>query len=112
MKVMVLSILVAAALVTASASGMAAAEGAAASNGATSVAEMMQRKQDRQLRAQLVTEGRSNKVRQMDESDAIHMREKQEYRYAKVNEVLGRTGNVGGPDRGPLLDECDPVKLR
>lgn len=112
MKTTIQSILVAAALVTASASGMAAAEEVTANNGATSVAEMMQRKQERQSRALLGTEGRWNQVRQLDEDNASRMREQQENRYTKVNEMLGRSGSGEGPDRGLLLNECAPDKLR
>jgi hypothetical protein len=111
MKTTIQSILVAAALVTASASVMAAAEGVAANNGATSVVEMMQRKQEHQLRARLVAEGRWDQVRQLDDDHAKRTGEEQETRYKKVNEGLGRSANVEGPDQSPLLNECDPGKL-
>jgi hypothetical protein len=96
MKTTIQSMLVAVALVTASASGMAPAAEVAANNGATSVAEMMQKKQERHLRAQLVTESRPNPVRQLDEGNTTRKREKQENRYTKINKELGRRGNAEG----------------
>lgn len=111
MKATIPAILVAAALVMASAPAMAAAEKAAANDGATSVAEMMQRMQERQLRARLVKEGRWAQVRELDEDIAKRMREKQDAQYAKVNEDLDRNGNVEGAGQGALLNECGPDEL-
>jgi hypothetical protein len=105
MKTTIQLLLIAAALAMASASGIAATEAVGANNGATSVAEMMQRKQDHQLRAQLVTEGRGNEVWQLDEDNARRMREKTEDRYTTVNKVLSRSSNVEGPDRVTPLNE-------
>jgi hypothetical protein len=103
MKTTIHLMLIAAALVMAPASGMA--EAAGANNGATSVAEMMQRKQDHQLRAQLVTEGRGNEVWQLDEDNARRMRDEKESRYTTLNRVLSRSSNVEGPDRGTPLND-------
>lgn len=111
MKTTIQSILVAAVLATASASGIAAAAG----NGATSVTEMLQRKQAHQLRARLVAEGRREEVWQLDENNAAHLREAQKNRVTKTNEALGRASNASkgrGPDDVPLLNECAPEKLR
>lgn len=108
MKTAIQSILVAALLVTLSGPAAAAPE---ADNGATSVSEMMQRKHEHQMRAQLVAEGRWDQVRQMDEESAERLREKSDDRYTRTNEALGHAGKVRGADDVQIINECAPEKL-
>ncbi len=112
MKTTIQLLLVAAALLTTSAPALAAAMEVTVNNSDTSVAEMMQSKQERQLRAQFVADGNWNEVRQLDEGKAARTREKQGNRYTKANEALGRTGSAKGPDQELLINECDTEKLR
>ena len=111
MKTTIRLLLAAAVLAATSAAALAAAEGITDNNGATSVAEMMHRKHERQLRALLVSEGRADEVRQLDEDNATQMREEQENRYNKANAALARGGNADVQAQDPLLNGCDPYKL-
>jgi hypothetical protein len=111
MKTTIQSLLVAAVLLTASAPGLTATAEPAAAHGATSVTEMLQRKHEHQLRAQLIAEGRWDEVRQLDTQHAMRMGEERENRYSKVNETLGHGSNAKGSGEGQLLNQCDPGKL-
>jgi hypothetical protein len=110
-KTTIQSILVAAVLLTASAPGLAATAEPAAAHGATSVAEMLQRKHEHQLRTQLVAEGRLEEVRQLDAQHATRVQDERENRYSKVNETLGHGSNAKGRGEGQMLNQCDPAKL-
>lgn len=90
------AILIAAALLLA-ASGVQAGEDSPPTTGAPSVADMLQRKQEHQLREQLAREGRWDEIKKMDEDKARRLHEQLEKAYLKVNQQLSRSGNVDGP---------------
>ena len=105
------STLFAALLLTAAVPGFAAS-GAVTVNGATSVSEMMQRKQEHQLRAQLVAEGRWNEVEQLDATMATQLREEKNDRYSRANDAINRGGKAVKKTDVELSNECDTEKLR
>jgi hypothetical protein len=89
----------------------AAAQGAGSmtiEGGAFSVADMLQGKQNADLRAQLVREGRSLDVRQLDEATAHYLQTQRDERYQRMNDDLAR----GHSGKGPLADasaiDCEP----
>lgn len=91
------------------AAGAQAIEKATAVGGASSVADMQLRKQDADLRAQLVKEGRWEEIRNMDEVTARRLQAQRDQRYIQVNEALSH--NTGA--EGQLIDaralDCDPT---
>jgi Spy/CpxP family protein refolding chaperone len=94
------------------ASGAAAAADMPSETGATSVAEMLQRKQEHQLCDQLAREGRWDEIRQIDEEQTKRLREQQEKRYVTVNETLSRSNYVAGPGNETLVNECNRESMR
>jgi hypothetical protein len=79
---------------------------------APSVAEMLQRKQQSQLRDQLVKEGRWDEVRQMDEEQARLLHERQQKVVAHMNEDLSRAVKFDVTPTSAVVDACDKETLR
>jgi len=79
--------------------------------GAPSVADMLQRKHEHELRAELVAQGRWDEVRKLDEESTRRLRERQEQSYDKLNQQLLRSGNVDGPVSA-VVNACEPDSLR
>lgn len=85
-----------------------AADGKAPGKGASTVADMLQKKSDSRLRAQLVSEGRWAEIATLDEATAERTQAQQGNRYVKANEQLAhRSGPDGQPIDARALD-CDP----
>lgn len=103
-------ILVAAALLLAASGALAGGDNMSAP-GAPSVAEMLQRKQEHQLRGQLAKEGRWDEIRQMDQDQARRLHEQQEKIYMKENGRLSRSGTVEGPVSSKVY-ACEADGLR
>ena len=99
-------ILIAAALLLAAFSVPVVADSAPAP-GASSVAEMLQRKQEHQLREQLAKEGRWEEIRQMDEEQAQHQQIQKGQALNKVNEALARKDGADTA-AGGAGNLCDP----
>jgi hypothetical protein len=111
MKTALPSILLATLLLAAAAPGLAAS-GEVTVNGATSVTEMMQRKQEHQFRERLVAESRWDEVRQLDAAMATQLRDEQDNRYSQSNKALNRGSQAAKKGDVELLNECDTEKLR
>jgi hypothetical protein len=80
--------------------------------GAPNVAEMLQRRQETQLREQLVKEGRWDEVRKMDEEQIRRQRERQQQVVTQMNEELSRGVEMDAPATASLVDACDKESLR
>jgi hypothetical protein len=108
MKPTFTAILVAVALSLAAA-GAQGAGSTTGGSGASSVADMLQRKQESELRVQLVREGRSEEVRTLDEAKAQQLQTRREQVYLHVNAQLARGTSA---EKWPLTDaralECEP----
>jgi hypothetical protein len=75
---------------------------------ATSVAEMLQRKQETQLREQLALQGRADAVRELDQAQAKRLEEQKERTLAKINEDLAATTAVETPTIDAMGILCTP----
>ena len=96
-----------------SASAVAHADGnAPPAKAASSVAEMLQKKQESRLRDQFVKEGRWDDVRTLEEAQARRERERQQKIVAQVNDDLARSARAETPATNALLDACDKETLR
>ena len=68
--------------------GAAVSDDTQVSRNATSVAEMLQLRQEHQLREQLVKAGNWDEVHKLDAADAIHAQAQRERLYIQLNEQL------------------------
>jgi hypothetical protein len=89
------------------AAGAQATDSMSVEGGASSVANMLQRKHEAELRAQLVTAGRWDEIRKLDDATAQQLQVQREKRYQNVNEQLSHSTGV----EGELIDarglDCD-----
>jgi hypothetical protein len=76
--------------------------------GATSVAEMLQRRQESRLREQLIKEGRWNELRDLDTAQAQRLQIQKEQSLARVNEDLAVSSAVGAPTMDAMGTMCGP----
>src|SRR5438270_376840 len=98
---------IAAALTLTFAIAAQATEAAGASSSAGSVAGMLQRKHDAELRANLVAESRWEEVRQLDEATLHTANAQRTSTLDRINKQLARdTGASGAPINEHALD-CD-----
>ena len=103
------SLLVALVLQFTAETALAAADGPAP---ASSVAEMLQRKQEHQLREQLAKEGRWDEVRQMDEEKLRRLQVQTKQTLTKLNAELAREGTVETQVNGDgVMSFCAPVRV-
>jgi len=79
---------------------------------AHSVAEMLQLRQENQLRDQLLKEGRIDEVRKLDEANAQRAQERQGKAVAQLNEDLARGSNSASQPHSALVEMCDRETLR
>jgi hypothetical protein len=84
-----------------------AADSKARGKGASTVADMMQKKNDAKLRTQLVSEGRWTEIATLDEATAVRAQAQQDNRYVHANEQLVQRNGVDAPIDARALD-CDP----
>ena len=89
-----------------------AAPDSVAVKGTSSVADMLQRKQETQLHEQLVREGRWDEVRKLDEAKAERLQAQRDRVYLRVNSELAPKGGTDGPQIDARGIECDPNDLR
>ena len=74
-----------------------------------SVAEMLQRKQEHQLREQLAKEGRWDEIRQMDEEQVRQQQVHTKQTLTRMNAELAREGAVDSPVNGDgVYSFCAP----
>jgi hypothetical protein len=92
--------------------GAHAIEGTTGSSGASSVAEMLQRKQATELRAQFVREGRADDIRKLDEATAQRLQVHRDGVYARMNDQLAHKTAVEGQAIDTHDTECDPDTLQ
>ena len=78
----------------------ALAAGDAPASPAPDVAEMLQRRQENQLREQLVKEGRLDEVRRMDEEHLRRQQIQKKQAITRLNAELAREGKVESPVNG------------
>jgi hypothetical protein len=88
--------------------GAQATDGTAGSSGASSVAEMLQRKQATELRAQFVREGRSEDIRKLDEASAQRLQAHRDGVYARINDQFAHKTGAQGQAIDARDIECDP----
>jgi hypothetical protein len=110
MQMTMKSMLAAAVLMIVCVAETATAGEVVAVNGATSVAEMLQKKQQRLWRAQLAAEGRWDEVRQLDASIAMDLRKKEKIRYADANDQFAYGGKQSQPQQKAEYNDCVPNK--
>lgn len=79
----------------------------AGDQGSASVAEMMQKRHENQVREQLVSAGRYDDVRKFDEERLKRQHEQQGKVVAQMNEELAR---VSKTELSPNSFECDLVR--
>ncbi len=94
------------------AAGAQGADSVTVGSGASIVADMLQRKQEAELRAQFIREGRWEDVRKLDEAKAQRLQAQREQVYLRVNEELARSGNVEEPLTHVRALACDPDALQ
>jgi hypothetical protein len=77
----------------------------------SSVAEMLQRRQEHQLREQLAKEGRWDEVRQMDDEQLRRQQVQKKQALTKVNAELAREGTVESQVNGDgVYTFCAPLR--
>ena len=93
---------------------VAAAQAAdsAAMQGARSVAEMLQRNNEAQLRSQYVREGRLDDVRKLDEARTQRVQARREQDFTRLNAELARNAGVDGPSIESRALVCEPEAIR
>jgi hypothetical protein len=74
----------------------------------TTVAEMMQKRHENQVREQLLSQGRFDEVRRIDEERSRQQHERQEKIVAQMNEALAHAAKADGSPS--LTYECDAVR--
>ena len=89
-----------------------AAPAGATLTGASSVAEMLQRKQEAQMHEQLVRAGRWDDVQKLDDAQAQRLQAHRAQVYVRVNAELAHTGGVDGKQIDVRTLECDADELR
>ena len=78
----------------------------------SSVAEMMQRKQENQLREQLAKVGRWDEIRQMDEEQLRRQQVQTKQTLTRLNVELAREGTVDTAVNGDgVASFCAPVRV-
>ena len=78
---------------------------------APGVAEMLQRRQESQLREQLAKEGRWDEVRRMDEEQVRRQQIQKKQTIIKLNAELAREGSVDTPTSGDgVFTICGPLR--
>ena len=80
--------------------------------GTSSVADMLQRKQETQMHEQLVREGRWDDVRKLDEAKAQRLQAQRDQVYLRVNAEMAHGGGNDGPKINARAIECDADELR
>lgn len=76
----------------------------------SSVTEMLQRKQEHQLREELVKEGRWDEVRALDEAQVRRQQVQTKQTLSRMNTELAREGSVDTPVNGDgVTSFCAPV---
>ena len=79
--------------------------------GATSVVDMLQRKHDTELRAELVRDGRTGDISKLDAAIAQRADNRREHAYERVNADLARNSGADGVPLNTRALECDPDAL-
>lgn len=75
------------------------------------VAEMLQRKQEHQLREQFAREGRWDEIREMDEEQLRRQQVQTKQTLTRMNAELAREGTVDTPVNGDgVFGFCAPVR--
>lgn len=82
--------------------------------GSSGVAQMLQRRQETQLRQQLLREGRTDEIHQLDESVARRDRERKAAVVERLNQAIAQTtrGNAGSTFIDTSADACDRESSR
>ena len=87
-----------------------AAEEDAPASATPGVAEMLQRRQETQLREQLAKEGRWDEVRRMDEEQLRRQQIQKKQTITRLNAELAREGSVDTPTNGDgVFTICGPL---
>ena len=77
--------------------------------GTGSVADMLQKKQEQQVRAQLVNEGRWDEVRELDAAQLRRQQAQAKQTLSRMNTELAREGSVDTPVNGDgVTSFCAP----
>ena len=80
--------------------------------GTSSVADMLQRRQENQLREQFVQAGRWDEVRRMDDEQLRRQQVQKKQRLTRFNAELAREGTVDSPLNGDgVFNSCAPVRV-
>ena len=104
----VITVIFAAVALTLAAGAAQAADNSSAGNGASSVAGMLQRKHDTELRAHLVSENRWEEIRQMDIVTAQRLAAQHDETYERVNQQLAHDAGADGLPIDARALQCDP----
>ena len=103
----IIRLILAAALLLAASGVQAGGEGPRAA----SVAEMLQRKQEQQLREQLAREGRWKEIREIDEERVRQSQVQKKQSFTKINDDLARDGGVDTPVIDAMGTLCAPAAV-
>lgn len=91
-------------------SGVQADGGSSSTIRATSVAEMLLRKQEAQLREQLANQGRWDAVRELDRAQAQRLEAQKKQTLTKINGELAASAPVDTPSIDSMGTLCTPVR--
>lgn len=104
------TILIALAALFASETALAAGETNLPGARTSSVAEMLQRRQEHQLRQQLVKEGRLDEVRELDEAQVRRQQVQTKQSLTRLNSELAREGAIDATINGDgVVSYCPPA---
>lgn len=76
--------------------------------GASSVAEMLQRKHDTELRAELVRDGRTEDISKLDAVTAQRAETQRGHAYEQVNAQFAKDAGADGAPLNARALDCDP----